>query len=121
MERPKDITDMVSIYFRADLAEYCDDRFFACHFINGSCATIFESGALVPHGPIWGKYCKEWMFHFGFNLDDDSRFAEEKLIPRVRELLKLPDLEIEVLKTSHWILERVLADRYSEEACFHCW
>jgi 2,4-dichlorophenol 6-monooxygenase len=41
LEGPKDITDMVSIYFKADLSEYWDDRFFACHFINGSCATIF--------------------------------------------------------------------------------
>jgi 2,4-dichlorophenol 6-monooxygenase len=53
------------------------------------------------------------VFHFGFNLDDDSRFAEEKVIPQVRDLLKLPDLEIEILKISHWILERVLADKYS--------
>jgi 2,4-dichlorophenol 6-monooxygenase len=113
MEGPQGITDMVSIYFKADISEYWDDRFFACHFINGSCGTVFESGALVPLGPIWGRHCQEWVIHFGFELGDDSRFDEDKLVPRVRELLKLPDLEIEVFKISHWILERVLANKYS--------
>ena len=113
MEGPKGITDMVSIYFKADISEYWDDRFFACHFINGSCVTVFESGALVPLGPTWGRHSEEWVIHFGFDLDDDSRFDEDKLIPRVRELLKLPDLDINVLRTSHWILERVLADKFS--------
>ena len=118
MEGPKGITDMVSIYFKANLSEYWDDRYFACHFINGSCATVFESGALVPLGPTWGRHSEEWVIHFGFDLDDDSRFDEDKLIPRVRALLKLPNLDIKVLRTSHWILERVLANKYSEGRVF---
>jgi 2,4-dichlorophenol 6-monooxygenase len=118
MEGPKGITDMVSIYFKADLSEYWDDRFFACHFINGSCVTVFESGALVPLGPTWGRYSEEWVIHFGFDLDDESRFDEDKLKPRVRALLKLPNLDIKVLRTSHWIIERVLASKYSEGRVF---
>ena len=89
-----------------------------CHFINGSCGTVFESGATVPMGPTWGKHCKEWVFHFGFELDDEDRLAEGKLIPRVRELLKIPDLEVEVLRVSHWVFERVLADMYSKGRVF---
>ena len=54
------------------------------------------------------------VFHFGFDLEDANRFKEEKLIPRVRELLKIPDLQINVLKVSHWVLERVLADKYAQ-------
>lgn len=118
MEGPKGIADMVSIYFKADLSDYWDDRFFACHFINGSCATVFESGALVPLGPKWGRHSEEWVIHFGFDLEDDSRFDEDELIPRVRNLLKLPDLDMKILKTSHWILESVLANKYSEGRVF---
>ena len=113
MDGPRGITDMVSIHFKADLSQYWDSRFFACHFINGSCGTVFESGAIVPLGPTWGRHSEEWVFHFGFELDDGDRFKEDKLIPRVRELLKIPDLEINVLKVSHWVLERVLADKYA--------
>ena len=102
MQGSRGITDLVSIHFRADLSEYWDERFFACHFINGSCSTVFESGAIVPMGPTWGKHSEEWIFHFGFELDDVNRFAEERLVPRVRELLKLPDLDIEVLKPTYY-------------------
>jgi 2,4-dichlorophenol 6-monooxygenase len=114
MEGRTGITDMVSVHFGADLSEYWDDRYFACHFINGACGTVFESGAIVPMGPTWGKHSEEWVFHFGFDLNDEARFKEEKLIPRIRDLLKIPNLEIKIHKISHWIIERVLADKYRE-------
>jgi len=62
MEGEKGLTDMVSVHFFADLSQYWDERFFACHMINGNCGTIFESGAIVPMGPNWGKHSKEWIF-----------------------------------------------------------
>lgn len=37
MEGPRNITDMISVHFSTDLSEYWDDRYFACHFINGEC------------------------------------------------------------------------------------
>ena len=112
MEGPQNITDMVSVHFSADLSEYWDDRYFACHFINGECGTVFESGAIVPMGPNWGKHSKEWVFHFGFAMDDENRHDESALVPRIRDLLKIPGLVIDVHKISHWAIERVLADRY---------
>ena len=118
MEGPTGITDLVSVHFGADLSEYWDDRFFACHFVNGSCGTIFESGAIVPMGPTWGKYNEEWVFHFGFPLDDEARFNEERLVPRIREILKIPHLEVKVHKISHWTIERVLASKYREGRIF---
>ncbi|GAD98467.1 hypothetical protein SNOG_04907 [Paecilomyces variotii No. 5] len=51
MQGPRNITDMVSVHFGADLSEYWDERYFACHFINSECGTVFESGAIVPMGP----------------------------------------------------------------------
>jgi 2,4-dichlorophenol 6-monooxygenase len=118
MEGRTGITDMVSVHFGADLSEYWDDRFFACHFINGECGTVFESGAIVPMGPTWGKHSEEWVFHFGFDLNDENRFQEEKLLPRIRDLLKIPNLKIKVHKVSHWIIERVLATKYREGRVF---
>ncbi|EHK17937.1 uncharacterized protein TRIVIDRAFT_57842 [Trichoderma virens Gv29-8] len=112
MEGPRNITDMVSVHFGADLSEYWDERYFACHFINGECGTVFESGAIVPMGPSWGKESEEWVFHFGFAMDDDKRHDESALLPRIRQLLKIPDLAIKVHKISHWNIERVLADKY---------
>ena len=118
MEGRTGITDMVSVHFSADLSEYWDDRFFACHFINGASGTVFESGAIVPMGPTWGRHSEEWVFHFGFDLEDEARFQEEKLIPRIRDLLKIPNLQMKIHKVSHWIIERVLADKYREGRIF---
>ena len=73
MEGPTGICDMVSVHFEGDLSAYWDDRFFACHLVNGSCGTIFESGAIVPMGPTWGKHSEEWVFHLGFDLSDEDR------------------------------------------------
>ena len=103
------ITEMVVVHFEADLSKYWDDRVFLCYFINGNGGTVFESGAIVPHGPVWGKHCREWVFHFGFDLNDEARNQEAKLLPRIRETLKIPNLEIKVKRISHWIIESVVA------------
>lgn len=72
----------------------------------------FDCGALVQMGPTWGRKSEEWTLHFGFPVTDNARFDKEALPPRIRQLLKLPDLEMEVLHISHWVLDRVLADKY---------
>ncbi|KAL3488357.1 FAD binding domain-containing protein [Aspergillus germanicus] len=118
MRGPRNISDMVSVHFSADLSEYWDDRYFACHFINGESGTVFESGAIVPMGPTWGSASEEWVFHFGFAMDDEARHDESALIPRIRELLKIPNLELKVHKISHWAIERVLADSYRKGRIF---
>jgi len=54
----------------------------------------------------------------GFDLNDNARFEEEKLIPRIREILNIPDLDIKPIKTSHWIIEAVLANKYRQGRVF---
>jgi 2,4-dichlorophenol 6-monooxygenase len=57
-------------------------------------------------------------FPFWVDLDDENRFKEETFVMRIRELLKLPELEMKVHKISHWVLERVLADKYQVSRIF---
>jgi 2,4-dichlorophenol 6-monooxygenase len=118
MRGPTNIVDMVTVHFSANLSEYWDDRIFLCYLINGESGTVFESGAIVPVGPTWGKDSEEWVFHFGFALDDDSRFDEAKLVRRIRDLLKLPALQLKVERISHWIIESVLANKYRDGNVF---
>ncbi|EXJ79171.1 2,4-dichlorophenol 6-monooxygenase [Capronia epimyces CBS 606.96] len=118
MDGPTDIADMVSTHFSADLSEYWDDKWFACHFINGDGGTVLESGAVVPMGPTWGRKSQEWVCHFGFDVEDKQRYDESKLIPRIRNLLKIPDLDLKVHTINHWIIERVLANKFREGRIF---
>lgn len=52
-------------------------------------------------GTNWGKYSDEWVLHFKSAMDDEKRNEEDALIPRIRKLLKIPDLEMKMHKVSH--------------------
>src|SRR6266511_3641826 len=69
-------------------------------------------------GPTWGRKSEEWALHFSFSVTATNRLDKEALPPRIRKLLKLPDLKIEVLNNSHWVLDRVLADKYRQGRVF---
>jgi 2,4-dichlorophenol 6-monooxygenase len=112
MNGPSGLLDMVSCHFKADLSEYADESCLITWFLNPDGAGSWGSGAMVPMGPTWGKHSEEWNFIFTFGPDDPERFDEEAILPRLKGLLKLPDLDVEVLRVSHWILEGVLADKY---------
>jgi 2,4-dichlorophenol 6-monooxygenase len=78
----------------------------------------FDCGALIRMGPTWGRRSEEWTLHFGFPMTDDKRFDKEALPPKIRQLLKPPDLDLEVLHVHHWVLERTLATKYSQGRVF---
>lgn len=78
----------------------------------------FDCGALIQMGPTWGRRSEEWTLLFGFSITDSKRFDTDALPARIRQLLKLPDLEMEVLHVSHWELERTLATKYQQGRVF---
>jgi 2,4-dichlorophenol 6-monooxygenase len=109
---PTNMVDMVSTHFAADLSEYVDDKSMITWQINPEGEGSWGSGALVKMGPTWDRHSEEWVVHFAFRPDDPERFDEEKIVPRIRTLFKLPDLEMRVLKVSHWILDRIHAEKF---------
>jgi len=115
---PTNMLDMVSTHFAADLSDHADDDSMITWSINAEGQGSWSSGALVKMGPTWDRHSEEWVIHFAFRPDDPARFDEDAIVPRLRELLKLPDLEPEVLKVSHWILDRIVADRFRVGSIF---
>ncbi|MCW3040810.1 MAG: aromatic ring hydroxylase [Solirubrobacterales bacterium] len=109
---PTGMLEMVSTHFKADLSEYVDDKSMITWSINPEGEGSWSSGALVKMGPTWDRHSEEWVIHFAFRPDDPARFDEDAIVPRMRELLKIPDLELEVLKVSHWILDRIHAEKF---------
>src|SRR5215208_6982448 len=112
MVGPTNMVDMVSTHFTADLSRYWDDGALITWFLNPEGRDSWGSGAMVQMGPTWGRHSEEWVLHFAFQPDDPERFNEEAIVPRLRTLLKLPDLELKVHKVSHWILDRVVAEQW---------
>jgi len=109
---PTDMVDMVSTHFSCDLSDYWDDGTLINWFLNPEGQDSWGSGVVVQMGPIWGKNSEEFVLHFAFRTDDEERFNEEAIVPRMKEMLKLPNIEPKVHKVSHWILERVHADSW---------
>ncbi|WP_202619121.1 FAD-dependent monooxygenase [Ornithinimicrobium cavernae] len=112
MAGPTDMVDMVSVHFGADLSDYVDEATLIHWFLNPEGESSWDAGALVKMGPTWDNHSEEWTIHFMFRPDDPERFDETAIVPRVRDLLKLPDLELTVYKVSHWILDRVVATQW---------
>lgn len=114
LEGTPELIDMVTMYFRADLSKYLDnDNSFAYWMAApGGDTGSWGTGVLGKLGPTYDRHSEEWMFHFSFKSDDPERFNEDKLIPRMRALMKIPDLQPQVLGVGHWIVQGVLADRY---------
>ncbi len=105
---------IVSSHISANLAEWWDDKTLITWFINPDRSGTFGSGAMVPMGPTWGPQSEQWVVHFNFAPNDPEQFDEHSVVPRLRDLLKLPELELTVHKVSNWSLEAVLAERYQD-------
>ncbi len=114
MVGPSGLAKNVTVHFSADLSTVLlDDRVMLHFFIHPTRRGPLASGALVPAGPkVWGRHSKEWIFHFMVAPDDPAQFDEAMVTQQIRELLKLPDLAMDVLKISHWMIEAVLAEKY---------
>lgn len=118
MEGPSALLDMVSVHFSADLSQWWEDGTWAMLFTNPDGAGSWGSGNAMMHGPTWNRHSEQWNVHFAFGPDDPARFDEDAMVPRLRRLLKLPDLELEVHAISHWIVDRVVAQHYQEGKVF---
>ncbi|MEV1294865.1 FAD-dependent monooxygenase [Pseudonocardia sp. NPDC049635] len=115
-----DLLDMVTVYFTADLSEWVpDDGALQTWFCNASARGLWSNGNLGPRGPHhWGPKSEEWAVHFSMPVEEGARFDTTTVAPRIRELLGIPDLDLEVLSVNHWVLEGVHAQRYREGRVF---
>ena len=119
LEGRRKLVDMVTVYFRADLSQWWDDDLAMTTWFVNPDGGSWSSGVLGKLGPTrFDRHSEEWMFHFSFRPDDPARFDQASLLPRMRALLKVPDLDPEIIGIGHWEVEGVLADRYRFDRIF---
>jgi 2,4-dichlorophenol 6-monooxygenase len=111
MEGTSALAALVSNHVTADLSSYIPGDALITHFTRPG--SRFWWGALVAMGPTWGKASEEWSITFAFLPDDPTRLGPDEIEPSIREMLNLPDLELVVHRTSEWLVNRVVADRFA--------
>ncbi|AOS64496.1 FAD-dependent monooxygenase [Actinoalloteichus hymeniacidonis] len=103
---------VMSVHFTADLSEsWPGDSVLMTHFVSPDGGPISRYG-IVAVGPGWGLHSQDWALHYHIPVGSTPDFSSETAVLRVRELLKLPDLEVAVHQVSHYVPEAVIADTF---------
>ncbi|MFW2829650.1 FAD-dependent monooxygenase [Sphingomonas sp. ID0503] len=112
--------DMVTCHFGADLsAEIDDDGPMIRWFINPEKGGSWGSGVMVALGPTkYDRHSEEWLLHFAFQPDDPAQFDADSVLPRLKELLRLPDLDARIIRMNNWKVQGVLARKFQEGRIF---
>jgi 2,4-dichlorophenol 6-monooxygenase len=105
-----------SLHFKADLSPWlehddCVIRLGARPSLEGP-PILF---GLLAMGPTWDRHARDWAMHVVVPLEEAGRFGQAgpaRWLPTIRDMLGLPDLEAEIIGTSDWLIEAVIADRY---------
>ena len=109
------LADMMSAHFEADLSPWIDDDTPMIRWFNNpdQAGGTWGSGVIVAMGPErYDRHSREWLVHFAFQPGDPAQFDESTIIPRLRSLLKIPDLAIKVRRMNNWQVQGVLAERF---------
>jgi len=117
MVGPPPAVRAISLHFRADLAPYLDQddsiiRLFSRPALDGGPPVMF---GLLAMGPRWDRHSEDWALHIALPLDapiDPGTAGAQENLGLLRAMLQLPELEAEIVGTSAWLLEAVVADKY---------
>lgn len=120
MEGIERLFDMVTCHFACDLSHVIDDDSLMIRwFINPEKGGSWGSGVMVALGPEkYDRHSEEWLLHFAFQPDDPDQFDAESVVPRLKELLRLPDIAPRIIKMNNWQVQGVLASRFREGRIF---
>jgi 2,4-dichlorophenol 6-monooxygenase len=117
MVGPEPFVDVVSLTFDADFSEHLQEDYSLIRlFLQPNPDGTVRRFSIVASGPEpWDRYCRHWrsgvILPVGSELEPEKYTAEDA-VRDLRELFKLPDLEITNITMSHWLIESVLADRF---------
>ena len=113
-----DLLDIVTAHMKADFSQWWEDDVLIAHFLNPEAGSYPSGGNMVPMGPTWGKHSEEWAFHFAFLPGDDSNLDETQMLAKIRELLGVGEVPIEIIQISHWSVQGSVASKFQDGRVF---
>jgi 2,4-dichlorophenol 6-monooxygenase len=108
---------MVGVHFAADLSAHLqDDTSLIRLIVRPDPDGVLVQTGIVGMGPTrWDRHCEEWHLNIIVPLGTElatQEWNDEAAMAYVREILKLPDLQADVLRVSQWDVEGIIAERY---------
>ena len=113
-----DLGEYVSAHVITDLSPWWDDEVLMASFDNVDEDGVRHTASLAAMGPTWGMHSEEWAFHIPLAPGDATNYDKRTIVAKFREILKVGDIDVKVLKTTRWRVEGVLSDRYQEGRVF---
>jgi 2,4-dichlorophenol 6-monooxygenase len=120
---PEPFVDVVSLTFDADVSEYLDEDYSVIRlFLQPNPNGTVRRFSIVASGPEpWDRHCKHWRSGVILPVGaegEPQKYTADDAIRDLRQLFKLPDLEITNVTMSHWLMESVLAERFQVDRTF---
>ena len=102
--------------FRCDLSQYVEHRPSILHWFFNPEMNVGEIGlGLLRCTKPW----TEWIAGWGFLVEDGvPEPTDEEVVERIRQLVGLPDLEVEIFNRSPWFVNQQYATEYSSGRVF---
>ncbi|MEV4420965.1 FAD-dependent monooxygenase [Patulibacter sp. NPDC049589] len=123
MVGPKPFVDVVSLTFDADFSPYLqEDDSLIRLFLRPNVDGTVRRFSIIASGPDpWDRHCRHW--RSGVVLPPGSEkhpedYTVQNAVDDLRKLFELPELEIENVRMSHWLVESVLAERFRSGRTF---
>jgi 2,4-dichlorophenol 6-monooxygenase len=102
--------------FNADLTRYVQHRPSIMHWIVSPEASFGELGVgMIRAIKPWTQWIVGWGFDMTKGEPDQS---DEAVLPRIRALIGVPDIEIEIVNKSIWYVNEAYATEYSRGRVF---
>lgn len=99
-EGAMDVAGSMNITFKADISAYCDHRPSVLYWVIQPGSNVGGIGAgLVRMVRPWN----EWLIVWGYDINDEPPVVDDAAATQiVRNLLGMPDLDVEITGTSLW-------------------
>jgi 2,4-dichlorophenol 6-monooxygenase len=122
MVGPAPFVDVISLTFDADISDYLqEDDSLIRLFLQPSPDGTVRRFSIVASGPApWDRHCQHWRSGVIFPVGSEvgANYSEADAVRDLRDLCKLPDLELSNITMSHWLIESVVAERLSTDRVF---
>lgn len=111
--------EILNITFDADLSKWIPHDDNVINLITRPTPEgEWITGGVLNIGPDrWDRYATRWLFSIVFPPDRGATAEEIRAgrgIQMIRDVLKIPDLQAEIIASNYWLIESALADRYSQ-------